>query len=321
MIKSCKPIVSVPNDTEIKETQAIISPFILKTPIIKSEGIDKMLGCNVFFKCENFQKVGAFKMRGASNAVARIMAISNVQSVATHSSGNHAAALAKAAQFHNIKSYIVMPSNAPEIKKSAVKSYGGVVIECEPTLQARESTLNSVVLETKAHFVHPYDNYDVIAGQATAALEVLEETEVDAIFAPVGGGGLLAGTALSAAYFGKKNQVFGCEPDGADDAYRSFISGILLPQHNPRTIADGLLTSLGQKNWPIIKEHVSNIFTVTDSEIKDALLLIFERLKIVVEPSCAVPLAALFKNKDAFKGQKISIILSGGNIDLKKYLF
>ncbi|RPA66957.1 pyridoxal-phosphate dependent enzyme [Cyclobacteriaceae bacterium YHN15] len=307
---------------EIKAAHKRIQPFIHRTPIMKSEAINQIAGCEIFFKCENFQKVGAFKARGAANAVAKLTEEQKKNGVATHSSGNHAAALARAATVAGIKSYIVMPSNAPEIKKKAVKGYGGEIIECEPNLIARETTLQEVVSRTGATFIPPYDYMDVIEGQATCALEMWEEgIEFDAIMAPVGGGGLLGGTALTTKYISPKTKVIGCEPAGADDAFRSFYSRKLIPMEGPKTIADGLLTSLGKTNFQIIMQYVDDILTVSDEEIIEAMRLIYERMKIVIEPSCSVPLAALLKHKKRFKAQKVGIILSGGNVDLGKLPF
>ncbi|EKB47912.1 pyridoxal-phosphate dependent enzyme [Cecembia lonarensis] len=314
--------MNFPSLEAIKAARQRIQPFIHRTPILKSEAINDMAGCEIYFKCENFQKVGAFKARGAANAVAKLTDAQKQNGVATHSSGNHAAALARAASVAGIKSYIVMPSNAPEIKKKAVKGYGGEIIECEPNLMARETTLQAVVKKTGATFIPPYDYMDVIEGQATCALEMWEEgIPFDTIMAPVGGGGLLGGTALTTKYLSPSTKVIAGEPEGADDAYRSFHAKKLIPMEGPKTIADGLLTSLGKINFAIIMDYVDDILTVSDEEIIAAMRLIYERMKIVIEPSCAVPLAALLKQKERFKGQKVGIILSGGNVDLGKLPF
>lgn len=311
-----------PSLADIQEAHHRIQSFIHRTPLMSSEAINKIAGAEIFFKCENFQKVGAFKARGAANAVSKLGDKEKLNGVATHSSGNHAAALARAATVAGIPSYIVMPSNAPEIKKKAVKGYGGEIIECEPNLQARETTLNEVVAKTGATFIHPYDNIDVVEGQATCALEMWDEgIAFDTIMAPVGGGGLLGGTALTTHYLSPNSKVIAGEPAGADDAFRSFQAKKLIPMQGPNTIADGLLTSLGKINFEIIMQHVDDILTVNDEEIIDAMRLIYERMKIVIEPSCAVPLAALLKNKERFQNQKIGIILSGGNVDLAKLPF
>lgn len=314
--------IKFPSLEDIREAHIRIQPFIHRTPILTSTAINEIAGCEIFFKCENFQKVGAFKARGAANAVSKLTEEQKKNGVATHSSGNHAAALARAATVAGIKSYIVMPSNAPEIKKKAVKGYGGEIIECEPNLQARETTLQAAVERTGATFIPPYDFYDVIEGQATCALEMWDEhIPFDVVMAPVGGGGLLAGTALTTKYISPSTLVIAGEPAGADDAFRSFHAKKLIPMEGPKTIADGLLTSLGKLNFEIITRYVDDIITADDTEIIEAMRLVYERMKIVIEPSCAVPLAALLKNKERFKGKKVGIILSGGNVDLGKLPF
>lgn len=290
-----------------------------KTPVLTSGQIDDITGCKVFFKCENFQKAGAFKFRGASNVVMSLTPEILKNGVATHSSGNHAAALALAAKLRGGKAYIVMPENAPAIKIKAVESYGGEITFCKPTQKAREETLEQIVNKTGALFVHPYDNYSVIAGQATAAKELIEETgSPDFIFTPVGGGGLTSGTCLSATYFSEGTKVIGCEPEGADDAYRSLRDGKIYPSVKPETIADGLLTSLSPKTFSVLSGLLERIITVSDNEIKAAMRLVWERMKIIIEPSSAVPLAALYKEREFFSGKNIGIILSGGNVDLEK---
>jgi threonine dehydratase len=302
----------------IQQAHERIKPYIHHTPVLTSESLDDMAGCRLFFKCENFQKVGAFKARGAMNAALSLTEEQQKKGLATHSSGNHAQALARAAKILGVKSYIVMPRTAPEIKKRGVRGYGGEIFECEPTLAARESTLADVIKKTGATEIHPFNNYEVIAGQATAAKEMIEAVSpLDFILAPVGGGGLLSGTALAAKYFSPKTIVIAGEPAGSDDAYRSLQSG-KIEQAQSNTIADGLLTSLGDKTFPIILENVKEIITVTDEEIIAAMRLIWERLKIIIEPSCAVPFAAVLKNKSKFLGKRVGIILSGGNVDLEK---
>jgi threonine dehydratase len=316
------PITTMPTRKDIEESHQIILPLIHRTPVLTSSYLNSITGCDLFFKCENLQKVGAFKMRGASNAVLRLAEKDLKNGVATHSSGNHAAALALAAKIQGIPAYIVMPSSAPKIKKEAVNHYGGKVIECFPTLESREATLQQIVDQTGATFIHPFDNYSVIGGQATAAKELIEEIEnLNAIFAPVGGGGLLSGTALASKYFSNGTNVFGAEPLGASDAWESFHKGKLVPVINPKTIADGLLTSLSEKTFQIIRSEVKEIFVVNEEEILAAMRLIWERMKIIIEPSSAVPFAAIIRNKSQFKGQKIGIILSGGNIDLDEFQF
>ncbi len=279
-----------------------------------------MVGARLFFKCENFQKAGAFKFRGACNAIFSLSDEQASRGVVTHSSGNFAAALALAARKRGISARIVMPSNAPAVKVDAVKGYGGVITFCEPTLTSRESSAAKVIKETGATFVHPYNDYRIIAGQGTAALELMEEiSDLDFILAPVGGGGLLSGTAIAAKALNPKIKVIGCEPKNADDAYRSIKAGRILPSENPNTVADGLRTSLGDKTFPIIQDLVSEILLATEEEIVTAMRLIFERMKIVVEPSAAVPLAVLlFKQLDV-AGKKVGVILSGGNVDLSRF--
>lgn len=309
-----------PDKQTISEAHERIKTYISHTPVMTSQSVNERAGCNVFFKCENFQKVGAFKARGAMNAALSLSPEQRAKGLATHSSGNHAQAIARAAKILGIKSYIVMPRTAPEIKKRGVLGYGGEIFECEPTLQAREATLAEVIKKTGATEIHPFNNYDVIAGQATAAKEFFEEVgPLDVIMAPVGGGGLLSGTALAAKYFSPNTLVIAGEPTGSDDAYRSLKSG-KIEQAQSNTIADGLLTSLGDKTFPIIQENVKEIITVTDDEIIDALRLVWERMKIIIEPSCAVPLAALLKEKERFTGKRVGIILSGGNVDLERVL-
>lgn len=281
-----------------------------------------MFESRFYFKCENFQKVGAFKSRGAVNALFSMDEKLAQMGVGTHSSGNHAQALARAAKLRNVPAYIVMPQNAPKVKVEAVKNYQGIITFCEPTLQSREETLSEVVKETGAIEVHPYDNYSIIEGQATCGKELIESVGgIDLILCPVGGGGLLSGTALAADYFSNNTKVIACEPAGADDAYKSFKSGQIIPSLNPNTIADGLLTSLGERNFPIIQKYVSDIVTVSEEAIIKAMSLIFERMKIVIEPSAAVPFAAILENKVNVRNKQVGIILSGGNIDIKKLPF
>jgi threonine dehydratase len=306
----------------IREAHERIGPFIHRTPVLTSGSLDGMAGARVFFKCENFQKIGAFKIRGGMNAVLSLPAEERRHGVATHSSGNHAQAIAYAAREVGTPAYIVMPRNAPEIKKKAVAGYGAEIILCEPTLQAREDTLREVVARTGAAFVHPFDDYRVIAGQATCAVELLEDVPgLEVVMAPVGGGGLLGGTALAVHYLSPGTPVVAGEPAGADDAYRSLKAGAIQTNATTQTIADGLLTSLGDKTFPLIRQYVQDIITVTDEEIVAAMRLIWERMKIIIEPSCAVPFAALLREKERFAGKRVGIILTGGNVDLGKLPF
>ncbi len=311
----------IPNKNQLIQARERIQPYIHQTPVLSSKSINEIVGAKLYFKCENFQKMGAFKMRGAANALLQLSEAQKQMGVTTHSSGNFAQAVALSAKLTGTKATIVMPSNAPAVKKKAVIGYGATVIDCEPTLQARESTAQSIVNETGATLLHPYNCYNVIAGNSTATQELLEQTDhLDSIIAPIGGGGLISGTALAANYFSKVI-TYGSEPLGADDAYRSFKSGKLIPMVNPNTIADGLRTSLGDKGFPIIQKYVKDIFTVEEQEIIDALQLVWERMKIIIEPSCAVPLAAVIKNKALFKNKAVGIIITGGNVDLKNLPF
>lgn len=312
----------IPSLTDIKEVHERIKPFIHQTPVLTSTSINELTGCEIFFKCENFQKIGAFKARGGMNAVLSLSKAEQEKGITTHSSGNHAQAIALAAKTVGTKAYIVMPSNAPIIKKNGVKALDGEIIECEPTLEARESTVQQVIDRTGATFVHPFNNYDVIAGQATATVELIAEiSNLQVIMAPVGGGGLLSGTALAAHYLLPDAEVIAGEPEGAADAILSFKSGKIEKAPYIKTIADGLMTNLGDKTLEIIRMYVKDIIVVSDEEIIAAMRLIWERLKIVIEPSCAVPFAALLKQKERFKGKKVGIILTGGNVDLGKLPF
>lgn len=309
----------IPDIETIRKAAERIKPFAERTPVLTCRGLDRMVDAKLYFKCENFQKVGAFKFRGASNAVFSLSEKEAGCGVATHSSGNHAQALALAARNRGIKAYIVMPRNAPKVKIRGVEDYGANIIFCKPTLKAREGTLNRVVDETGAAFIHPYDDYHVIAGQGTAALELVEEVKnLDAIMTPIGGGGLLSGTALAISSLSPQTKVIAAEPEGADDAYRSFYQGKLIPSVNHRTIADGLLTSLGDLTFPIIRKYVDQIVTVSEDAIISSMRLIWERMKIIIEPSAAVPFGALLEKKTNLKGNRIGIILSGGNVDLDK---
>jgi threonine dehydratase len=304
---------------QIQEAHERIKPFIHRTSILTSNTLNKISGAELFFKCENFQKIGAFKIRGAMNAVLSLPKEKLKNGIATHSSGNHAQAIAFAARQAETKAFIVMPENSPKVKVDAVKGYGAEIHFCEPTLEARETTLNAVVEKTGAEFIHPFNDHRVITGQATCAKEILEEIpSADFIIVPVGGGGLLSGTLLSAHYFSPSTIVYAGEPEGAADAVLSLKNNKIEKAPFINTIADGLLTTLGDKTFPIIKEFVKDILTVSDKEIIEAMRLVYERMKIVLEPSGVVSLAALLKNKDLFTSKKIGIIFSGGNVELKK---
>jgi threonine dehydratase len=304
----------------ITDAHERIKPFIHRTPVLTSKTINVFTGADVFFKCENFQKIGAFKIRGGMNAVLSLSKEKQERGIATHSSGNHAQAIAYAAKEVGTKAFIVMPDNSPRVKVDAVKDYGAEIFFCEPNQQAREKKLTEVVEKTGAEFIHPYNNYEVITGQATCAKELIEEIpSLDFIIAPVGGGGLLSGTLLSAHYFSPSTMVYAAEPEGAADAVLSFASGKIEKAVFVKTIADGLLTTLGDKTFPIIKQYVKDVLTVSEEEIIDALKLVYERMKIVVEPSAVVPLAAVLKNKKLFEGKRVGVIFSGGNVDLSKF--
>ncbi len=313
-------LTTEPTLNDIRQASARIRPHAHWTPVIRCRTLDEMTGVSLFFKCENLQKVGAFKFRGSCNAVLSLSEEEASRGVATHSSGNHAQALALAARMRGIHATIVMPSNAPEVKRAAVAGYGGEIVLCEPNLQAREETLAAVVGNNGAVVIHPYNNYAVIAGQGTASLELLEEVPaLDAILVPVGGGGLLSGTLIAGKGISPGIKIFAVEPEGADDAYRSWKAGEIIPMVGPKTVADGLLTSLGDKTFPIIKRLVDEIVTVSDESILKAMKLIWERAKLVVEPSGAVPLAALLDGKLNLAGKKAGVILSGGNVDFGKF--
>ncbi|MFH1142962.1 MAG: pyridoxal-phosphate dependent enzyme [Candidatus Eisenbacteria bacterium] len=296
-----------------------IAPHAHRTPVLTSRAVNRLAGAELFFKCENFQRAGAFKFRGACNAVFSLSADAAARGVLTHSSGNHAAALALSASLRGVPAIVVMPSTAPAVKRSAVAGYGARIVTCEPTLAARETTAARLLEETGAVFVHPYDNDLVIAGQGTAAYELLEEVaDLDLVLAPVGGGGLLSGTGIAVAGASAHAKVIAVEPAGADDACRSFKAGRIFPQTDPRTIADGLLTSLSPRTFALIRAHVADIVTVEDADTIAAMRLVWERMKIVIEPSAAVPLAAWLAGKVTHPGRRIGIILSGGNVDLDR---
>ncbi len=309
----------MPTLNDILQAAERIKPYAHRTPVLTNESLNQRVGVQVYLKCENFQKVGAFKFRGACNAVFSLTDEEAVRGVATHSSGNHAQALALAARMRGVPAYIVMPENAPQVKKDAVAGYGGQITYCQATLEAREATLRQVVEQTGAAFVHPYDNERVIAGQGTAALELLADvSDLDVIIAPVGGGGLLSGTAMAATEIRRGIRVIAGEPEMADDAFRSLQVGKILPSENPKTIADGLLTSLGKLTFPIIQARVEQIVTVSEQGIIDSMKFIWERAKIVIEPSAAAAIGVLWEKKIDLKGLKVGVILSGGNVDLGK---
>jgi threonine dehydratase len=311
-----------PSYKDIQKAALRMAGLVHHTPVLTSSAINEMTGLEAYFKCENFQKVGAFKYRGATNAVLSLTDEQAARGVATHSSGNHAAALALAARRRGIPCYVAMPENAPQVKIEAVKHYGAEITFCEPTLQSREDTLKEIIRKTGAVFIHPFDNFDVISGQGTAAKEFLEEVPgLDILLVPVGGGGLLSGSSIAAKSIKPVIRVYGCEPSNADDAYRSFQSGKIHPSVKPNTVADGLLTSLSELTFSIIKENTDDIYTVSEASILYAMRLIWQRMKIIIEPSSAVPVAVMLEHKDQFAGKKVGIIISGGNCDLSNLPF
>jgi len=311
--------MDIPDLTSIRQAATRIEKFVHRTPVLKSDNLNEIAGAEIYFKCENLQKAGAFKSRGAVNAVFSLTDEEINKGVCTHSSGNHAAALARAAKLRNSRAFIVMPENSSKVKVAAVKNYDGIITFCKPTLADRENALVQVKSMTGSLEIHPYNDYRIIAGQATATVELIEDSgPFDIVMAPVGGGGLLSGTALAASCISPKTEIIAAEPAGADDAFRSFYGGKIFPSVNPETIADGLLTSLGSLTFPIIREYVDRIVTVSEEGIIKAMRLIWERMKIIIEPSSAVPFAAIIEKKFDHSGKKIGIILSGGNIDLEK---
>ena len=308
-----------PTLTDVRQAAERIRPYAHRTPVLTCASLDERVGAQVFMKCENLQKVGAFKFRGACNAVFSLTDEEAARGVATHSSGNHAQALALAAWIRGIPAHIVMPENAPAVKKAAVAGYGGQITFCEQTLQARESTLAQVVGGTGATVIHPYNNFHVIAGQGTATLELLEEIpDLDVVIAPVGGGGLLSGTSIAAKGTSPGIRVIAAEPEMADDAYRSLQAGHIIPSENPRTIADGLLTSLCDLTFSIIQKNVEQIVTVSETAILKSMKFIWERAKVIIEPSAAVPVGLLWERKIDLSGLRVGVILSGGNVDLER---
>jgi threonine dehydratase len=312
----------IPELADIKAAYSKIRPFIHNTPVMKSNQLNELFNCDLFFKCENFQKVGAFKFRGATNAVLSLSSAERSKGVVTHSSGNHAAALALAARMSGITAKIVMPENAPVVKKNAVSGYGADITFCKPTLQAREEATRQIIEKTGATLIHPYDNFNVICGQGTAALELLQEIgDLEIVVAPVGGGGLLSGTSACVKGITKNIQVIGAEPLNANDAFISFTTGVLTPSVNPVTCADGLLTSLSELTFSVIKKNTDKILTAKEDSIIECMLLIWERMKIIIEPSSATVLAVVKENPDLFHGKKTGLIISGGNVDFRKLPF
>jgi threonine dehydratase len=310
--------MDIPTYEDVLEAHRRIIPYIHRTPVLTSSYLNQLTGAEIFFKCENLQKTGAFKARGACNAVFGLSDADSANGVATHSSGNHAAALSFAAARRGIEATVVMPHNAPAAKKAAVQSYGGRILECEPTQAAREAMLEQVLAETGANAVHPYDDPRVVAGQATCALELQQDIgQLDAVIAPIGGGGLISGTCLTLSTLSPETRIYAAEPANADDAYRSFHAGEIVRQDAQQTIADGLKTNLCPLTWHFVSNCVTDILLANESEILEAMYLTWQRMKIIIEPSSAVPLAIMLKHPEVFQGQRVGIIITGGNVDIK----
>lgn len=311
--------MTIPSFSDMLAAHQRIKPHIHRTPVLTSRVIDGLAGASLFFKCENLQKAGAFKARGASNAVFGLSDAEAARGVATHSSGNHGTCLSYAAGRRGIPCTVVMPHTAPQAKKDAVRGYGGEVVECEPSTSSREAVFAEVVAKSGAAFVHPYNDPRVIAGQGTCAKELVEQAEhLDAVIAPIGGGGMVSGTCLTLSSLAPAISIYAAEPEQADDAYRSLKAGYIIADDAPNTVADGLKVPLKDLTWHFVQTHVADILTASEAEIVDAMKLIWKRLKIVVEPSSAVPLATILKNPDLFAGRRVGVILTGGNVDLDR---
>lgn len=309
----------IPTYEDVTAAHARIEPYIHRTPVLTSSYFNELTGAQLFFKCENFQKAGAFKVRGASNAVFGLDDETAKKGVATHSSGNHALSLSYAAGRRGIPVTVVMPRTAPEAKKAAVRGYGGTVVECEPSTTSREAVFAEVVAASGAEFVHPYNDPRVIAGQATCSKELVEDiADLDAVVAPIGGGGMISGSCLTLSNISPDTKVYAAEPLNADDAYRSFKAGHIIADDAPQTVADGLKVPLKELTWHFVSNHVEDILLATEQEIIDAMYLTWQRMKIVIEPSCAVPLAVILKNRAVFEGKRVGVIITGGNVDLNK---
>lgn len=320
---SLQPLFQAPNQADLLLTHEAIQPFIHRTPLMTNASLDAMSGARLFFKCENFQKIGAFKMRGAASAALRFTEEERARGLATHSSGNHAQAVAMAAKVLGVPAHIVMPEDAPKVKIAAVEGYGASISYCVNTPADRKAALDKVVAKTGASFIHPFDDWGVIAGQATAAMELIEDMEepLDLILTPVGGGGLMAGSALAARYFSIRAVAWGSEPRNVDDAFRSLASGKIEENETNHTVADGLRTNLGERTFEVIHKRVPKILVVSEEEIVAAMRHIWERMKIIIEPSCAVPFAAVLRYPEMFAGKTVGIILTGGNVDVDKLPF
>ncbi|MEM8743733.1 MAG: beta-hydroxyaspartate dehydratase BhcB [Pseudomonadota bacterium] len=311
--------LNIPTYDDVIAAHERIAPYIHNTPVLTSTYFNGLTGAELFFKCENFQKAGAFKARGASNAVFGLDDERAKKGVATHSSGNHGLSLSYAAGRRGIPATVVMPRTAPDAKKAAVRGYGGRIVECEPSTTSREEVFAEVLAETGAEFVHPYNDPRVIAGQATCSRELFDQVEgLDAVMAPIGGGGMISGTCLTLSNIAPGTEIYAAEPENADDAYRSFKAGHIIADDAPQTVADGLKVPLKELTWHFVQNHVTDILTASEQEIIDAMKLTWERMKIVMEPSCAVPLATILKNKDRFAGKRVGVVITGGNVDLDK---
>lgn len=309
----------VPTYEDVQEAHERIKPYIHRTPVLTSSYLNSVTGAELFFKCENFQKAGAFKVRGACNAVFGLREDQLEKGVATHSSGNHALSLSYAAGRRGIPCQVVMPRTAPQAKKDAVRGYGGVITECEPSTSSREAVFAEVQARTGADFVHPYNDPRVIAGQGTCSRELMEQVEgLDAVVAPIGGGGMISGTCLTLSTIAPQVKIYAAEPLNADDAARSFRAGHIIADDAPETVADGLKVPLKDLTWHFVKTHVTDVLTATEDEIVDAMKTTWKRMKIVIEPSCAVPLAVILKNPEVFRGKRVGVIITGGNVDLDK---
>lgn len=312
-------VMYIPTFDDVLAAHERIKPHIHRTPVLTSNFLNALTGAKLFFKCENFQKAGVFKARGASNAVFSLPEDVLDKGVATHSSGNHALSLSYAAGRRGIPCTVVMPRTAPQAKKDAVKGYGGRIVECEPSTSSREASFAEVVKETGAEFVHPYNDHRVIAGQGTCSRELIEQVpDLDAVIAPIGGGGMISGTCLTLSNLAPTMEIYAAEPEQADDAYRSFKAGHIIADDAPETVADGLKVPLKELTWHFVSNHVTDILTASEQEIVDAMKLIWKRMKIVMEPSSAVPLATILKNKKVFAGKRVGVIITGGNVDLNK---
>jgi len=309
----------IPTYEDVLEADQRIRPYIHRTPVLTSTFMNDLIGAELFFKCENFQKAGAFKVRGASNAVFGLSEDKIAAGVATHSSGNHALSLSYAAGRRGIPCTVVMPRTAPEAKKAAVRGYGGVIVECEPSTSSREEVFAKVVAKSGADFVHPYNDPRVIIGQGTCSKELVEDIgELDAVVAPIGGGGMISGSCLTLSNIAPQTKIYAAEPKNADDAYRSFKAGHIIADDAPQTVADGLKVPLKDLTWHFVSNYVEDILLASEQEIIDAMYLTWQRMKIVMEPSSAVPLATIIKNKELFAGKRVGVIITGGNVDLNK---